>query len=269
LVETLELKTANKLLESELKLTKQENELTKQSLESKLAFQTLAHDNQVSHLALSNDLRQKEARISELEVMLQRASQESNSLQAKLSEQGEATAKQPQDKEVLECPSQRPKPPCKRAEVRRQQRPSLSGLGIIPHLLAIVLEMVGGKTLLLDVPLVCKEWKAVCREEAVSAVMEFEKFGMGTVNDYALLVMLQRFPATSKIDISGEKEILPAWRVAAIFDAPPPPPVSSRLQQFAKHVLGIVCHRNDVQESGVVGHWRCRREHAPAGRICF
>ena len=75
-------------------------------------------------------------------------------------------------------------------------------------LLLDVLEMVGGRTLLLDVPLVCKEWKAICQEEDVSAVMEFKKFGMAALNDYGLVVMLRRFPAASKIDISGKNPIL-------------------------------------------------------------
>ena len=181
LVETLELKNANKLLESEL---------TKQGLQNKLAFQALTHDHQASHLALSNDLRQKEARISELET--------------KLREHEEAIAKHRQGKGKLGSPPQRPNRPRGRAEVRRQQRPVLSSLRVVPHLLAIVLEMVGGKTLLLDVPLVCKEWKAICREEDVSAVMEFKTIGMAALNDYGLVVMLQRFPAASKIDISGK-----------------------------------------------------------------
>jgi hypothetical protein len=207
LVETLELKNANKLLESELKLARQENELklTKQSLESKLAFQALTHDHKDGKH--TNALRQKDARISELEAMLQQqSSQQSDSPQAKLSEHGEAAAKQRQGKEKFESPSQRPNHPRGIAEVRRQERPTLSGLGF-PHLLAIVLEMVGGRTLLLDVPLVCKEWKATCRKEVVPAVMDFTQLGMRAISDYGLVVMLQRFPAASKIDISGKNPV--------------------------------------------------------------
>jgi hypothetical protein len=254
-VETLELKNANKLLESELKLVKQESavgdlrqfklvhlflftapsflllpaqiflyrklktakallerELTtanklwesehaKQNLENKLAFQALAHEHQASHLALSNDLRQKEARQQQCLLRAQARISELETMLLKLREQEGAVAKKRQRKE-RECPSPRTHLPQERA----QRRPTLSGLGF-PHLLATVLEMVGGRTLLLDVPLVCKEWKATCREEVVPAVMEFTQLGMRAISDYGLVVMLQRFPAASKIDISGKKPV--------------------------------------------------------------
>ena len=85
----------------------------------------------------------------------------------------------------------------------RLQRPFQWALGFT-HLLVSVLEMVGGRTLLLDVPLVCKEWMTTCRDKGVSANLNFKDSGLGNVNDFVLFVMLQRFPSAMAVDISGQ-----------------------------------------------------------------
>jgi hypothetical protein len=37
--------------------------------------------------------------------------------------------------------------------------------------------------------------------------MDFTQLGMRAISDYGLVVMLQRFPAASKIDISGKNPV--------------------------------------------------------------
>ena len=81
----------------------------------------------------------------------------------------------------------------------------------MPHLLSLALEFVGRmdlKTLMRDVPLVCRRWKTVCREEVVPDTISFRWAHRGhfdiLASDSELHCMVKRFRSGVRtIDCEG------------------------------------------------------------------
>jgi hypothetical protein len=174
---------------SELKLVSasKENQLSQQN-----SLEPVASIIVRRALAYQSELQQMGSRILELEAKLA-AKQRQETTTGVTAAQVQATKSEPFQMVGYVGMEQRQRPP---VNLFQNLGPS--------RLLVAVLEMVGGRSLLLDVPLVCKDWKATCRDEDVSALLNFKECGMENVGDFALVVMLQRFPSARRVDLSGQ-----------------------------------------------------------------